>query len=112
MVGGASELIWDRHLPALLPYPETSHDRLPTRTGANASGRVGQVMVRGMVAWTVVFVLTLLVPLRVVTVSVTWTVTELGPVASFLLGVPDSTPAEDNFSPFGSVIFFHFNVVE
>jgi hypothetical protein len=49
--------------------------------------------------------------LRVVTVSVTWTVTELGPAASLVFGVPDSTPALDNFSPFKRETFFHFKVV-
>jgi hypothetical protein len=49
-------------------------------------------------------------PLRVITVWVTCTVTELG-AASLALGVPDSTPAEDSFSPFGRVTFFHFSMV-
>ncbi len=64
-----------------------------------------------MVAWTVVLVFTGLFLLsRVITVSVTWTMTELG-AASFLFGVPDSTPVEDSFIPLGSVTFFHFSVV-
>jgi hypothetical protein len=45
-----------------------------------------------MVAWTVVFVLTLLVSLTVVTVSVKWTTTEYAPGISFLSGVRDGTP--------------------
>ena len=73
---------------------------------------VGQVMVRGMVAWTVVLVLTFFLPLRVVTVSVTWTLIELGPAFSFVLGVPDSTPVFDSFSPLGRwPTFFHFSEV-
>jgi hypothetical protein len=59
-----------------------------------------------MVAWTVVLVLTFFLPLRVVTVSVADTVIKLGPAAKLLLGVPDSTPAEDRCSPFGRVTFF------
>jgi hypothetical protein len=35
--------------------------------------------------------------LRVVTVSVTCTVTEVGPAASLVFGVPDSTPAVSRF---------------
>ncbi len=53
--------------------------------------------VRGIVAWTVVFVLTFFLPLRLVTVSVTWTVTEIVPAISFLFGDPDSTPTDDSF---------------
>ena len=68
-------------------------------------------MVRGIVAETVVLVLTFFLPLKVVTVSVTWTLTELGPAVSFVLGVPDSTPVEDSFSPLGRETFFHFKVV-
>ena len=80
-------------------------------TGGIAESLVAQVMVRGMVACTVVFVLTFFVPLRVVTVSVTWTVTELGPAVSLALGVPESTPALDSFIPLGRLTFFHFKVV-
>ena len=72
---------------------------------------MAQVMVSGMVAWTVVLVLTFFVPLRVVTVLVTWTATGPVPPPSLELGVPDSTPAEESFSPLGRATFFHFNVV-
>ena len=69
--------------------------------------------VRGMVAWTVVLVLTLCLfirPVRVNTFSVTWTEMEPRP-SPVLMGVPDSTPAEESVSPFGSVTFFHLSVV-
>jgi hypothetical protein len=81
----------------------------PVETGGQivGTGASGQVMVRGIVACTVVSVLTFFLPLRVVTFSVTWTVTEFGPATSLALGVPDNTPAEDTFSPFGQVTFFH-----
>jgi hypothetical protein len=69
------------------------------------------VIVRGIVAWTVVKVLTFLLPLRLVTVSVTFTVTELEPAARCLFGVPDRTPTEDSFIPFGRVTLAHFSVV-
>ena len=73
--------------------------------------QVRQVMGRGMVAWTVVLVLTFFLPVRVVTVSVTWTLTELVPAVRFLLGVPDSTPVFlESFSPLGRETFFHFRV--
>lgn len=55
--------------------------------------------------------MTFFVALRVVTVSVTLTVTELRPAARYLFGVPDSTPAEDNFIPLGRETFFHLKVV-
>ena len=91
-------------------------DRTTTRMTAagiedRRESRMGQVIVNGIVAWTVVLALTFFFPLRVVTVSVTRTVTELGPAASFLFGVPDSTPAEDSFRPLGKNTFFHFSVV-
>jgi hypothetical protein len=70
-----------------------------------------QVMVRGIVARTVVLALTFFVPLMVVTVSVTWTVTELGPAISLLFGTPESTPADESFSPLGKETFFHLSVV-
>jgi hypothetical protein len=63
-----------------------------------------------MVAWTVVLVLTFFLPLRVVTVSVADAGIKLGPAANLLLGVPDSTQAEDRCSPFGRVTLFHFKV--
>jgi hypothetical protein len=69
----------------------------------------GWMMVSGIVASTVVVVLTFLLPLSVVTVSVAWTVIELEPPTSLELGVPDNTPAEDSASPLGRVTFFHFN---
>jgi hypothetical protein len=59
----------------------------------------------------VVLVWTFFVPLRVVTVSVTLTVTELGPAARVLLGVPESTPFEESFNPFGRETLAHFKVV-
>ena len=67
-------------------------------------------MARGIVACTVVLVLTLFLPLRVVTVSVAWTVIELGPAIRLLLGVPD-TPIEASLSPLGSETFFQVRVV-
>lgn len=57
-------------------------------------------------AWTVVLVLIFFLPLRVVTVSVADTVIKFGPAAKLLLGVPDSTLAEDRCSPFGRVTFY------
>jgi hypothetical protein len=47
---------------------------------------------------------TFFVPLKVVTVSVTLIETELGPDASLVLGVPESTPAEEIFRPFGKAV--------
>ena len=73
--------------------------------------QVRQVMVKGIVAWTVILVLTIFLPLRAVTVLVTLTLIELVPAVSFLLGVPDSTPVFDSFRPLGRLTFFHFNVV-
>ena len=67
-------------------------------------GDSAQVMVRGNVAWIVVLALTFCVPLMVVTVSVTWTVTELGPTISLLFRTPESTPADESFSPLGKEI--------
>jgi hypothetical protein len=91
-----------RHAKDLRSEPEAKRRR---------QGDSGQLMVRGIVAWTVVLVLTFFLPLRVVTVSVTWTVTELGPAASFLFSVPDSMPSLDSFNPLGRVTFFHLKVV-
>ena len=62
---------------------------------------------QGMVACIVVLALTFVLPLRVMTVSVTRTVIELGSPVSFLLGIPDSTPVSDSFSPLGKETFFH-----
>jgi len=56
-------------------------------------------MLSGMMAWTVVAVLTFFLPLRVVTVSVTWTMIDVVPGASFALGMPDRFPEEESFIP-------------
>jgi hypothetical protein len=63
-----------------------------------------------MVASTVVGVLIFFLPLRVITVSGTRAVTELG-AASMAFGIPDSTPADDNLMPLGRATFFHFKLV-
>ena len=68
-------------------------------------------MVSGIMASAVVLVLTFFFPSRVVTVSVTFTVTELGPAARVLLGVPDSTPVEESFIPLGRETLTHLRVV-
>ncbi len=77
-----------------------------------ATQRVGsQVMVRGIVAAVAVFVLTVLVPRREVTVSVSLTAIELGPATRSLSGVPDSTPRQDGFIPLGRATVAHFKVL-
>lgn len=81
----------------LLPGPGT---RNPCTTEAYRQNLLkasasDQVMVRGMVASTVVLVLP--------TVSVTLTLIEVRPAFRFLLGVPESTPALDNVIPDGSL---------
>ena len=92
-----SGAIVDRHRPA--------HAGM----GITAAGPVAQA--KGIVACTEALILTgLPLLLRVVTFSVTWTVTEVG-AASFLFGVPDNTPVEDSLSPLGRVTFFHLSVV-
>ena len=97
---------------SLLQGVRETRYRPRTEPGAYRTVQVRQVMVRGMVAWTVVFVLTFFLPFRVVTISVTSTLTELVPPVSFLLGVPDSTPVFlESFSRLGRLTFFHFRVV-
>jgi hypothetical protein len=59
-------------------------------------------MISGIVASTVVLVLTGCLPLRVVTVSVAWATTEQVPASNFKPGVPDKTPVDDSAIPFGS----------
>jgi hypothetical protein len=93
-----------------LGSPSATREIPPARITGHRTIRAAQA--KGMVACTVVLVLTgLLSLLRVVTVSVTWTVTDIG-AASLLFGLPDSTPAEESFMPLGRLIFFHFSVVE
>ena len=70
------------------------HTRSPTG--------LDQLTSRGIVACTVDLTLLFFVPVTVVTVSVTFTVTEFSPVADFLLTVPESTPVDESFSPLGS----------
>ena len=61
------------------------------------------MMVKGMNEMLlVVFVLTLVVPLSVVTISVTVTMTRFGPAASVGLGVPKSSPDGVSLSSLGS----------
>ena len=90
------------------PIAESHSTTDPQSEPGAIAKRVAQA--KGMVAWTVVGVLIFFLPLRVVTVSVTWTLTELG-AASLALGVPDRTPADESFKPLGRVTFFHFRVV-
>jgi hypothetical protein len=78
-----------------------------------------QVMVRGSVALTVVLVWRALpLLLRDVTVSVTFTVTDLVPDLSNRLGVPESTPDDERVNPAGRALagattepLAHFRVV-
>ncbi len=73
---------------------------------------LAQVMASGIVASAVVLVLTFFVPLRVVTVSVTFTVTELGPASQALVRRPREHALGGELHPLGQGdLLAHLRVV-